>query len=180
MTSTFFPSIFRESIVRITIQPLLAWLGRRDHRMAAHTCVVAGVLIKRVVATQRPAALLTCPQMHPSRADLYALSALAASGMLDRRDCGKMSAGSLRHQFTFSLKLAICSLNFGNAIAFRSWPAILPTLNPPRSTLNLLPVSVRFQEIDDEACRSGMAVSAIQVASEREKGQQKNFRKVVD
>jgi hypothetical protein len=111
--------------------------------------------------------------MHPSRTDLYTFSTLATPGMFDRRDCGKMSAGSLRHQFTFSLKLATCSLNVGNAIAFRSWPALLPTLNPPRSTLNLLPVSVRFQEIDDEACRSGMAVSAIQVASERKRASKK-------
>jgi hypothetical protein len=52
--------------------------------------------------------------MDPLGADLYTLIAFVASGMFDRRDCGKMSAGSFRHQFTFSLKLAICSLNFGN------------------------------------------------------------------
>jgi hypothetical protein len=115
--------------------------------------------------------------MHPARADLHAFSALAPLGMFDRRDCGKMSAGSLRHQFKFPFKLAICALNFGNAIAFRSLLAILPTLNPPRSTLNLFPVSVRFQKIDDEACRSGMAESAIQVASERKTISKKTSKK---
>ncbi len=97
MTSNFSPSIFKEGLVRITIQPALAWLGRRDHGMAARACVLAGVLIRRIVATQRPAALLTCPQMHPARADLHALSTLAAPGMFDIRDCGKMSAGFVRH-----------------------------------------------------------------------------------
>lgn len=59
--------------------------------------VLAGVLVRRAVATQGLAAFLTCSQVHPLRADHYALSALAASRKFDRRDCRKMEAASVGH-----------------------------------------------------------------------------------
>jgi hypothetical protein len=65
--------------------------------MPAGPRMFAGVLIRRAVATQRYTAFLTCSQVHPLRADLYALSALAASGMFDRGNGRKMSATSVRH-----------------------------------------------------------------------------------
>src|SRR5206468_2009989 len=65
--------------------------------MPARLGVFAGVLIRRAVATQRLAAFLTCPQVHPPGPDLHALSALTASRMFDRGDSRKMGATSIRH-----------------------------------------------------------------------------------
>jgi hypothetical protein len=65
--------------------------------MPARPGVFAGVLIRRAVATQRLAAFLTCPQVHPPGPDLHALSALTASRTFDRGDSRKMGATSIRH-----------------------------------------------------------------------------------
>src|SRR6266700_2477804 len=93
-------SVFREGVVWITVEPALVKLGGCNHGMSARRCVFARVLVRGIVAAQRRAALLTGAQMHPSRADPHALSALAALGMFNRRNRGKMAAGSVRHQLT--------------------------------------------------------------------------------
>lgn len=59
--------------------------------------VLAGVLVRRAVATQRRATLLARAQMHPMRPDFYALRALAAGGLFDGRDGRKMDATSVGH-----------------------------------------------------------------------------------
>ena len=93
-------SVFREGVVWITVEPALVKLGGCNHGMSARTCVFARVLVRGIVAAQRRAALLTGAQMHPSRADPHALSALAPLGMFHSRNRGKMAAGSVRHQLT--------------------------------------------------------------------------------
>ena len=58
-------SVLDKHIVRITVQPALTGLPRRDHRMTGCTRVFRGVLVRRIVAAPRPAALLASSQMHP-------------------------------------------------------------------------------------------------------------------
>ena len=59
------------------------------------TClrVRGGVAVRRVVATERPATLLACPQMNPLGADLHTLFALTPFRMLDTRNSVEMRAG---------------------------------------------------------------------------------------
>ena len=73
--------------------------------------VFAGVLIRRAVATQGGATFLTCPQVHPLRAHLHALSAFMASRMFDRGDGGKMGAicvGHRSHRFQIFMNELNC------------------------------------------------------------------------
>ena len=54
--------------------------------MAAISRVFAGVTIRRAVAAQGDAALLTGAQVNPFRADLNALGALRVITLFDRQD----------------------------------------------------------------------------------------------
>src|SRR6266536_2313225 len=71
-------SILHEGVIGIAIEPTLSRLGRSDHRMVARPRVLGRVAIRRVIAAMRCAALLTRPQMNPSRAHFHALIALPA------------------------------------------------------------------------------------------------------
>jgi hypothetical protein len=64
--------------------------------MAAGFRVAGRVAIRRVVATERGAALLADAQVHPCAPDLHAFFALAAFRVLDHRDGGNMGAGGVR------------------------------------------------------------------------------------
>jgi hypothetical protein len=78
--------------VRIAVEPVLAGLRGGDDRMTARVRVFARVLIRRAIATERHAALLTCPEMDPVRADLDALLTFLSLGRLDLGDRAQMSA----------------------------------------------------------------------------------------
>ena len=92
-------SIFGESLVGVAVQPMLSRLRRCDHRMTTGVRVFAGVLIRRAVATQRDAARLARPEMHPIGTDLYAFFTFATMRLLDRlnRDRIQMSTTSDIH-----------------------------------------------------------------------------------
>ncbi len=76
-------SIFRKGIVGVAIQPALARLRRRNYGMPALLRVLAGMAVRRTIATQGDAAFLAGPQMHPVRADLHAFFAFAALRLFD-------------------------------------------------------------------------------------------------
>jgi len=65
--------------------------------MSARAGVFRGVAIRRVVATQRGAARLTGPQMHPLGADLHALFTLSSLRMFDYLNRSYVSASFLGH-----------------------------------------------------------------------------------
>src|ERR1035437_3833992 len=65
------PSIFREGVVGIAVQPAFARFGRRDDRMLRRERVLAGMPVGRTVAATRPPALLAGAQVYPLRAYLY-------------------------------------------------------------------------------------------------------------
>lgn len=83
-------SIFSEGLVWIAVQPMLARLRRRDHRMSTGMRVFAGVLIRRAVAAQRNSTCLTRPQMNPVAADLNAFFAFATMRLLDRLNLNRI------------------------------------------------------------------------------------------
>lgn len=82
--------------------------------MSASTRMFGRMAIWGIITTQRGAAFLTDPQMHPGRTDLHTFIALAPRGLSDGRDLGKMGAGSVRHAFTIqrldSLSTLACLL----------------------------------------------------------------------
>ena len=92
-------SIFDEGLIWIAVQPALAWLRRRDHRVSAGVRVFASVLIRRAVAAKRRPTCLARPQMNPVAADLHALFAFATMRLLDRlnRDRIQMRTASRTH-----------------------------------------------------------------------------------
>ena len=92
-------SILGKGIVGIAIQPTLTWLRRGDYRMFTSLRVLRGVTIRRVVTTQRRAARLTGPQMHPSRADLHALFAFSPLRMFDSRNRLYVRTSFFSHDF---------------------------------------------------------------------------------
>jgi hypothetical protein len=65
--------------------------------MARSVRVFAGVPVWRAVAAECRSARLTGAQMHPIRADLYALFAFTALWLFDRLDRVKMRATSIGH-----------------------------------------------------------------------------------
>src|SRR2546421_446476 len=91
-------SVFRELVVRITIQPPLPRLLRGDHRMTGGAGVLGGMLVGRAVAAQRGAALLARSQVDPVRADLHALGALPALGVPHGGDRAEVSAAIVGHR----------------------------------------------------------------------------------
>jgi hypothetical protein len=76
-------SIFRERLVRITIQPAFAGLGGGDDRMPGCVGMFTGVTIWRAVTAQSNTARLTSAQMDPFAADLRAFFAFAAVRFFD-------------------------------------------------------------------------------------------------
>jgi hypothetical protein len=65
--------ILSERIIGITVEPALANFCGSDHRMFRRVRVPGRMSIRRTVATQRRAALLTRAQMDPLRADFLTL-----------------------------------------------------------------------------------------------------------
>jgi hypothetical protein len=89
--------VFAKRVIGVAVQPTLAWLSRRDHRMPARVRVFGRMMVWRAIAAECRAARLTGPQMHPLRADLYAFFAFAALRLFDRIDRVKMRATSIGH-----------------------------------------------------------------------------------
>ena len=85
-------SVLSYDFVWIAVEPVFAWLSRRDHRMTTGVCVFTGMPIRRAVTAERDSTRLARPQMDPVAADLYALFALALVRLLDRfnRNCIQM------------------------------------------------------------------------------------------
>lgn len=71
--------------------------------MSRCASVLAGVAIRRVVATKSRTAFLTRPQVDPLRADLHALGALAPFRMFDSRNRRDVSAGLIVGHASLSL-----------------------------------------------------------------------------
>jgi hypothetical protein len=90
-------SIFREPIVGIAIEPALAWFRGCDHRMTARLRVVRGVPVRRVVTTQRPAALLARAQVNPAVACFHALLAFTLPRVLHGGNRIQVRAASIGH-----------------------------------------------------------------------------------
>jgi len=65
--------------------------------MPAVARVLARMTIRRAVATQGRAALLTRAKMHPRRTDLYALGAFADFWLFDRLDRIEVRAGTVHY-----------------------------------------------------------------------------------
>ncbi len=68
--------------------------------MSRSTSVFTRVLVRRAVATQGYATLLTRSQVDPLGADLYAFIAFAAHRMFHLGDRGKVYAGFVSHGIT--------------------------------------------------------------------------------
>ena len=79
-------SVFCKGVVRVAIEPALASLGRRNHRVSALAGVFARVTVWRAITAKGRPALLTRAQVDPLSANLYALSALATPRLFHRRD----------------------------------------------------------------------------------------------
>lgn len=76
-------SVFGKSVVWKAVQPALARLRRRNHRMRRSARMFRGVPVRRRVAAQRGPARLTRPQVNPPRSDLDALLTLAGFRLHD-------------------------------------------------------------------------------------------------
>src|SRR5258708_19801052 len=94
--------------------------------MLARARVLAGVLVRRVVAAARRTALLAGPQVHPARADLHALLALPALRGLHRLDRLDVTARRLRHGCT---SVAQCPRGLIKVV--NRPPCLLPSNGPP-------------------------------------------------
>ena len=66
--------------------------------MPAGVRVLAGVLVRRAVATKRDAACLAGAQMHPARADLHAFFAFAALRMFNGFNRIQMRTAARTHE----------------------------------------------------------------------------------
>src|SRR5262245_28166757 len=86
--------VLDKRVVGITVEPALTWLRRGDYRMSGVVSVLRGVLVRRVIAAQRPAALLTGPEVDPPATDFDAVFAHSLVGFLDRRNRTDVSTGS--------------------------------------------------------------------------------------
>jgi hypothetical protein len=65
--------------------------------MPAHSRVPGGVAVRRAIAAQCRAALLTRPQMNPLCADLHTLIALPSFRVFDRSDRVEMRTTYISH-----------------------------------------------------------------------------------
>jgi hypothetical protein len=88
-------SIFGQSVIRIAVQPVLAWLRGRDHGVTDRASVFASVAIWRAVTAKCRSTRLARPQMDPVAADLHAFLAFAALWLLDRFNCVQMRTASV-------------------------------------------------------------------------------------
>ena len=69
--------VLGEHLVHVAIKPPLLGLGGSDHGVAAGVRMLAGVPVRRRIATQCDAACLTCSEMYPPIAGLHACLAFA-------------------------------------------------------------------------------------------------------
>ena len=74
-------SVLDHLVVWKAIQPALSRFSRRNHGMTARPRVLRRVAVRRTVAAQRDAALLTRPQMDPARTGFHAFGALTPLGV---------------------------------------------------------------------------------------------------
>src|SRR5260221_13354870 len=88
-------SVFREPIIGKAIEPALARLSGCDDWMTVRFRVPRGVSVRRVVAAERPPALLTRAQVNPAVASFHALFAFALLCMLHCSDRVQMGAASV-------------------------------------------------------------------------------------
>ena len=89
-------SVFREVVVGVAEQPPLTKFRRRNYRMTGRPRVLGRVLVRRIITAQCDAAFLTGAQMNPPSADLDALCAFSALGLLDISDRSDVSARAIR------------------------------------------------------------------------------------
>jgi len=86
-----------EGVVRVAVQTAIARLRRGNNGVRRRVGVLGRVAIRRVVATQGRAALLTRAQMDPSAANLYALIALVPRGGFHCRNRFDVSTAVVSH-----------------------------------------------------------------------------------
>jgi hypothetical protein len=67
--------------------------------MAGRMGMLARMLIRRTIAAQSHATLLTSPKMDPVRADFHALSAFANLWLLHGSDGVEMTTTTIRHNY---------------------------------------------------------------------------------
>ena len=91
--------VFDEGVIRIAIQPTLAGLRRCNHRVSAPTRMLARVVLRRAVAAEGRAALLTRSEMNPLCADLYALGAFAHLRLLHGINGVEMITTTIGHNY---------------------------------------------------------------------------------
>jgi hypothetical protein len=95
----FAGSVLRKRVVRVTVEPPLSWFRRSDHRMSGGVSVFGGMFVRRAIAAQRFAALLTRTKVDPLAAHLDARFAHVQSRLFDRRDRTYVSTGaSISHE----------------------------------------------------------------------------------
>jgi hypothetical protein len=83
MAASILRSIFGEGLIRKTVQPAFAGLGRSNDRVSGSVRMFAGVPVWRTIAAERHAALLAGAQMNPLRANFHTFLAFAALWLLD-------------------------------------------------------------------------------------------------
>src|SRR5262249_16444278 len=86
-------SVLRERVVRIAVEPALAWFGRCNDRMGCGFGVLGRVAVGRVVAAMRAAGRLVRAEMNRVAADLHALIADMLLRVLDVGDRADVCAG---------------------------------------------------------------------------------------
>ena len=69
--------------------------------MSARVRMLSGVTIRRVVATERHSACLTCAQVYPLRTDLHTLFAYVPLRMFDGSNRSEVIANFLSHHRSF-------------------------------------------------------------------------------
>ena len=97
--------VFREGLIRVTVEPAFARLRRSDDWMASRVCVLARMLVRRAIAAKRDAAFLTGSQVDPGGANLDTFRALEALRLLDRRDRIDVRATFFGHHEFISWKI---------------------------------------------------------------------------
>src|SRR5262249_46271711 len=128
---SWIPLVLDERVVLIAIQPALARLRRRGHRMLVGARVLARVAIGRRVATERAAARLARAQMHPPCANLHALVALIVLRMLDRGDAFQVFTTTVCHVNSFRARTGSTARGPRRPHrCFREMPSTLRTARP--------------------------------------------------
>lgn len=91
--------VFAKRLVRIAVQPALAWLRRSDHRVPGLPSVLTRMMVRRTVATKGHAAFLARAQVNPVTADLDALGTFANLRLLDGIDGIEMTTTAIGHNY---------------------------------------------------------------------------------